>query len=197
MVIDSLAANASVLAIANDPRLAELFNESNYNQGLRHAIEQEADIQDREIDRLAALPPEEAVRRLMSQGEISPTGLAQYFAMVRQAAELQRQYAQTLELPEAEYRAWLADQTAVRKTNPFVDSLLSAFENAVAKTQAMTVRNAMAAAGLAVMRDGPDALQSHPDPTTGQPFVYKKTADGFELESNFQVLDKSLKLSFK
>jgi hypothetical protein len=55
----------------------------------------------------------------------------------------------------------------------------------------------MAVAGLAVMQDGTDALPSHPDPTTGQPFTYKQTSDGFELESSFQVAEKSLKLSFK
>ena len=61
----------------------------------------------------------------------------------------------------------------------------------------MTVRSAMAAAGLAVMQDGPDTLQSHLDPSTGKPFVYKQTPDGYDLESSFQFKGKSLKLSFK
>ena len=55
----------------------------------------------------------------------------------------------------------------------------------------------MAAAGLAVIQDGPDALSSHPDPSTGQPFTYTQTDDGFALESTFQLNGKSLKLSFK
>jgi hypothetical protein len=86
---------------------------------------------------------------------------------------------------------------AIRKTNPYIDALFSPAEGAVIRTQAMTVRSAMAAAGLAVTQDGPDALQSHPDPTTGQPFAYKQTPDGFALESSFQFAQKPLSLSFK
>jgi hypothetical protein len=55
----------------------------------------------------------------------------------------------------------------------------------------------MAAAGLAVMQDGPDALASYPDPATGQPFTYTQTDDGFVLESGFQLKGKTAQLSFK
>jgi hypothetical protein len=83
------------------------------------------------------------------------------------------------------------------KTDPLVGYLVTGLWKAVDKTQAMTVRSAMAAAGLAVMQDGPGALQSHPDPSTGRPFAYIQTANGFELQSSFQVAEKPLKLSFK
>ena len=116
-------------------------------------------------------------------------GPAQVIADMRQAAELGRQYAQALELPEAEYRAWLTSLDEAGKTNPFVADFVTSLGGAVDKTQAITVRSAMAVAGLAVMQDGPDALQSHPDPTTGQPFTYKQTADGFDLESSFPFLE--------
>ena len=74
---------------------------------------------------------------------------------------------------------------------------MTGLEKAVIRTQAMTVTSAMAAAGLAVMQSGPDALQSHPDPSTGQPFAYTQTADGFELQSSFQFQEKPVKLSFR
>ena len=43
-VIDSVAEHASILLSAGDTRLVELFNDANYDEGLRRAIEQEADM---------------------------------------------------------------------------------------------------------------------------------------------------------
>ncbi len=132
-----------------------------------------------------------------SSGQLPPTDPTQAIANLRQLADLQKQYAQTLDLPESDYREWLNSLEAIRKANPLAEAFLSAIEASVRKTQAMTVMNAMAAAGLAVAQNGTDALQSHPDPTTGQPFTYKQTPDGFELESSFQIVQKPLSLSFK
>lgn len=208
LVVDSATEHASALVSAGDTRLVDLLNGANYDEGLRRAFEAEADIMTREADRLAALPPEEAMRELIQNGDYSSSqlqsmGTAQAIADMRQAAELQRQYAQALELPEAEYREWLTSLEAVGKTNPFVADFVT---KQVIRTQAMTVRTAMAAAGLAVMQDGLAALQSYPDPSTGQPFAYTQTPDGFELQSSFQFLgkpssyqflEKMFKLSFK
>jgi len=200
MVIDSVAEHASVLATAGDPRLGEFLNGASYDEALRRALEQEANILGETADRLAALPPEEAARELTmgnDSAQISSTGLAQYIAQMRQAAELQAQYAKASELTDAQYQAWLTNLDEAAKTNPIVAMFVSSLGLATDKTQAMKIRSAMAAAGLAVMQNGTDALQSHPDPTTGQPFAYRQTPNGFELESTFQVAQKPLSLSFK
>jgi hypothetical protein len=42
-----------------------------------------------------------------------------------------------------------------------------------------------------------DALQSYSDPASGQPFVYTETADGFELQSAYQVYGKPMTMQFK
>jgi hypothetical protein len=55
----------------------------------------------------------------------------------------------------------------------------------------------MVVAALAVAQDGPSELQSHLDPSTGQPFVYTETADGFDLQSGFQTNGVPLKMQFK
>jgi len=94
-------------------------------------------------------------------------GPVQMIAYLRQAADLQRQYGQALEMPEAEYSEWLANLQAAANANPLVGMFVSSLRPAVDKTQAMTVNSAMAVAGLAVMQNGTDALPSHPDPTTG------------------------------
>jgi hypothetical protein len=202
LVIDSVTEHASLLVSAGGTSVGELLNNADYDEGLRRAFELEADMLTRETDRLAALPPEEAMRELIriaddSNPQIQSMGLTQAIADMRQAAELQRQLTQALGLPEAEYRAWLTSLDEAGKTNPFVDSFVTGLTKAVIRTQAMTVRTAMTAAGLAVTQDGPNALQSHPDPSTGQPFAYTQTADGFELQSTFQFQEKPVKLSFK
>jgi hypothetical protein len=204
IVIDSVTEHASQLVSAGDTRLIKQLNDRNYDEGLRRAIEQEADIAAREADKLAAEPPERIVHGLEEletfaddPSRFQSLDPAQAISELRQGIELEKQYAQALGLPEAEYRAWLAKLDEAGKTNPFVDLLLTPMKIAVNKTQAMTVRTAMAAAGLAVAQGGPDALQSHPDPSTGQPFTYTQTADGFALESSFPYLGNPMKLSFK
>jgi hypothetical protein len=204
MVIESATAHASILVSAGDTRLMEQLNDRNYDEGLGRAFEQGADTLTREADRLAALPPEEMKHQLeeLESFESDPSRFqslepAQIIADIRQAADLQRQYAQALDLPDAEYRAWLTTLDEAGKANPFVEVLVTPFGKAVDKTQAMTVMSAMAVAGLAVVQSGTGALQSYPDPSTGQPFSYARTADGFELQSSFQFLDKPMKLTFK
>ena len=202
LVIDSVTEHASLLVSAGGTSVGELLNSANYDESLRGAFELEADMINRETDRLTTIPPEEAMHELLQLGEeaksqIQSMGLTQAIADMRQAAELQRQFAQALGLPDAEYRAWLTSLDEAGKTNPFVEAFVTGLEKAVIRTQAMTVRSAMAAAGLGVVQGGPDALQSHPDPSTGQPFAYTQTADGFELQSSFQFQEKPVKLSFK
>ncbi len=202
LVVESAAGHASLLASTGDTRLAELLNDANYVEGLRRAYVENAGEITRIADELAALPPEEAMRELMQVGDdgsasrIQSMGPAQAIADIRQVTELERQFANALELPEDQYQDWMTGLEAVRSTNPFVDMLFTP-TRVVDKTQAMTVQSTMAAAGLAIMQDGPDALQSHPDPSTGQAFTYTETDDGFTLESTFQLNGKSVKLSFK
>jgi hypothetical protein len=204
IVIDSVAEHASLLASAGDTRLAELFKNASYNESLRDAFELEADMVTREADKLAAGPPEEGLRELIQISDnakavpqIQSMGLEQVIADLRQVAELQRQLVQAPEWSDAEYRAWLTSVDEAGKTDPFVEVFVTGLDKAAIRTQAMTVRTAMAGAGLAVTQDGPDALQSHPDPSTGQPFAYTKTADGFELQSSFQFQEKPVALSFR
>jgi hypothetical protein len=206
LVMDSVAAHAGILVGAGDTRLAQLFTDTNYDEGLRRAFEQEADVISREAELLARMSPEEAMRKLKfitswteNSSELQSIESGQAIADIRQVAELQREYADALELPEAEYRKWLDGLQAAEKTNAFVKVFVSDLGLSVDKTQLATISAAMVVAGLAVMQEGPGALQSHLDPATGQPFIYTQTTDGFELQSNstYQILGKPVKLRFK
>jgi hypothetical protein len=201
-VIDCIAEHASTLARAGDSRLVQLFSDAQCEEGMFHAIEQEADMTRAEADKLATMPPEEAMRELQLLANGDPKWQSvdpvQAVAAMRQLADLERECAKALGASDAEYREWLTRLRDAQKTNPFAEMVLPAFfERAVDRTQAMTVRSAMVAAGLAVMQNGTGALQSHPDPATGQPFVYTQTADGFQLQSGKQFNGQPLTLSFK
>ena len=204
IVIDSLADHASLLASAGDTRLAELFKNASYDESLRGAYELEADMVTREVDKLATMPPEEAMHEITRVSDntkavpqIESMGQEQAIADLRQVAELVRQLVEAPEWSDAEYRAWRTSVDEAGKTNPFIESFVTGLDKAAIRTEAMTVRTAMAGAGLAVVQDGPNALQSHPDPSTGRPFTYTQTADGFELQSSFQFQQKPVTLTFR
>ena len=103
-VIDFATMQASTLA--GDSRLGQLLNGFNYDEELRRAIEQDADMSDRTADAIATMSPEEIkqmVDAFQSSGvQLPPMEPTQMSAYIRQKADLQRQYAQSLELPEAE-----------------------------------------------------------------------------------------------
>ena len=200
LAIDFIAERADTLAGTGDTRLVQLFDDTHYNESLSRGIGVEADMLDREADRWAAMPPEELAHELKQLNEDNPAFQsvepAQAVAGMRQAAELEREFADALLLSEAEYRDALARVQAAGKPNPFAEVFLSN-EGLVDKTQAMTVRSAMVAAGLTVMQSGPQALQSRLDPTTGKPFAYTQTTVGFELQSDYQANGQPIKLQFK
>jgi hypothetical protein len=210
LVAYSVAENASFLASADDSQLIDLLTNAHYDDELRRVFEQSADTNTRFADDLTDMPPDEALRQLTNRwteagyasfaSQIQSMGLAQAVADLRQVAELEREYADALVLPDAEYSAWMASRDEAGIANPFVAFYVTPLERSVDHAQYATVISAMAAAGLAVMQDGPDALSSYPDPATGRPFTYTQTDDGFTLESGFQPQGNSqrwpVKLSF-
>ncbi len=204
LVIDSAAGNADALAATGDRRLVQLFNDTRYDESLRRAFEEEAGILSRLADTLAAMPPDEAMQELKSTFEadsyrsvLETIEAGQGISSIRQAAELSREWAEKLGLPEAEYHEWLTHLQAVMRTNPIAVIFLGALEITENKTQRATISAAMLVAGFAVMSDGPNALLSRPDPATGRPFTYTQTADGFELQSGYQFKGEPVKLRFK
>jgi len=170
-----VAENASRFAGAEGDRLIRAFNDSLYEEDVYSAIEQEAKF----VSRLALLD--------------APDGHPE----LTRLAELEREYAKVLTQPEAQYQAWLQRMQAAQATNPLVKEMWPAIENVVDKARATVVQHAMVSAGLTVLRDGPDALSTYPDPATGKPFLYQETADGFQLQSVYQRRGEPVTLLFR
>jgi hypothetical protein len=210
LVASAVSENASLLASTDDTELMDRLVNANYDELVCRGIESESDIRMRRAEALAAMPPEQAVAELVNgsddslASQIQAMGPAQAIANYRQTAELEGEYAQVLVMPDAEYDAWLTRRDQAGIANPLVAESVTPLVNAVDRAQYATVISAMTAAGLSVMQDGPDALDSYPDPATGQPFTYTQTDDGFTLESGFQPQGNyfpkqrmPVKLSFK
>ena len=112
---------------------------------------------------------------------------ATILASLQQIADSRRELANALASGSAdEYDAWLQQRNELEQSNPLAKEFLGSYDKYVDRMERGAINRALVVAGLAVAQDGPSALQSYPDPSTGQPFVYTETLDGFELQSGLQ-----------
>ncbi len=201
LLLETVRDHASSWKLPGD---AEILADPNYDAKLAANILQEADWISDDADRLATRPAEEAISNLNvfalalglgdKTAELQKMGAAQGIAYLRQFADAVREYGDALQLSESDYQKW---QESIGKTNDFLALAISRTAPIVERIQRATITTAMTRAGLAIIRDGPAALQSYLDPATGKPFAYTETDDGFELESAYQVDNQPLRLLFK
>src|SRR5208283_2376711 len=170
-------------------RLAAAFNDPAYEAAPSRAMEQEADRADNAAAKLAAMPAAEAEAEFSNSAqEVAkfvdgyPTNLdqASILAAYKQIADSERQLAGALaSSSENDYETWLESSTDLQASNPLAKGLLESVDGFLDKVQGAEVNRALIVAGLAVAQAGANALPSYPDPSSGQPFVYTETADGF------------------
>ena len=203
-----VATNIGMFRGSESQRLSVLLTDPAYKKVPAVAMEQEATISESLIAKTAALPADE-FQRVYSElvKEETPTdqpgeGMpeidrAAVLANLQQVVESQRALAKALASGSSDvYEEWLQQRDELEQSNPLAKTFLT-FDKYVERADRSAVNRALAVAGLAVAEEGASALQSHPDPVTGQPFVYTETADGFELQSGFQTNGVPLKMQFK
>ena len=194
--------NLGLFHDANGTRLAAAFDNPVYQESPSRAMEQDADSLDRLVAKLSSLPAGEAEKQLTALYGLSDTDISEisrdlFLADMKQVADLDRELAKALSSSsENELEAWQTHSTELAASNPFA-KINEAYEAFVDRAQRAAVSRAMVVAGLAVAQNGTDALASHPDPSSGQPFVYTETPDGFELQSSYQVNGNPMKMQFK
>jgi hypothetical protein len=172
-------------------------------------MEQEASASDRLVAKLASLPADEFEKQLSAlvkdaqaaneAGEGVPKmDRAMVLASLQQVADAERALAKVLASgSNDEYEAWLKKSAELQESNPLAKMFLSSYDKYVARADRAAINRAFVEAGLAVAQDGSSGLQSQLDPSTGQPFVYTETGDGFELQSGFKTNGVPLKMQFK
>ncbi len=201
-----VASNLNSFRGVDGQRLAAAIGDAAYAEAPARAMEQDATMVDRFAARLATLPQaefEKEIEKLTTAlvGMRPPPKMDQAAAAdaLNQIADLQRELGKLLASgSEAEYEAWQRESDELQKSNPLAKLLLAALDGVVDKVQRAVITREMLIAALAVAETGTDALTTHPDPATGQPFIYTETADGFELQSGYQTTNgPPLKMQFK
>jgi hypothetical protein len=120
---------------------------------------------------------------------------ADVVAAMRQVAELRRECIALLNASDAQYQAWLKKVQAAEQNNPTMQFYVP-MDHVIEQTQTMVLNRAMTAAGLALLQNDANALSKYLDPATGQPFLYRQTATGFELQSGYQRNGEPVILTF-
>lgn len=200
-----VAQNVGLFAGTDSQRLVAAFRDPAYEETPSRAMEQEADIMERmavELTSLSAAEIEKGLSRLGFDALLHPNSpeldRAAELAWLKQIADSERELADALaSSSEGEYETWQKRSTELRASNPLAEMLLPDYDKFVDKARYAAVNREMVVAGLAVAENGTEALPAHPDPSSGQPFVYTQTADGFELQSSYQVNGKPMTMQFK
>jgi hypothetical protein len=202
-----VAQNVGSFGDADILRLTTAFNDPAYEEEASRAMEQEADMHDHYAAKLATMTAAEVEQEFSERAkELAawvnglPTNLDQatILAAYEQCIDSERQLAKTLaSSSEDAYEAWQKEAAELQASNPLAKLLLENDESFVNRAQIAAVNRALVVAGLAVADNGADTLATHPDPSSGQPFVYTETPDGFQLQSAYQVYGKPMTMQFK
>jgi hypothetical protein len=189
---------------AEGQRLSAAFSDPAYEEEPSLAMEQEARVHDRLVSKLASMPADELEKKMPELQQLFglDPGLnadrATILGNLQQVVDSQRDLAVALASGSWDkYEAWMQRRNELEDSNPLVKAFLGAYDNFLNRVEREAVQREMTVTALAVARDGPSALPSHPDPSTGQPFIYAETADGFELQSGYQTNGVPLKMQFK
>ena len=159
-----------------------------------HALEMEAAMVDIVADRVAA-GLEHAVLADWHD-ELGRLTRDQLVAEIRKVAAWEREWVTALEWTDTAYAAWRARLDVELQTNPVARVLMPALDGSIERTRATVVRRALVLAAARVYQEGPGALTQVLDPASGQPFVYRYTAGGFELESSYRYKDETIRYTF-
>jgi hypothetical protein len=135
-------------------------------------------------------PEGEAQAQLKSVN--SPRQLAERLVQLR---PLYQQLPDALKLPQEQAHARLDEIHKQAQGIPLGAFVLSDYSRVYDKHQAAQSRLAMLRAAVAVVQHGQEQLKNFPDPSTGQPFDYRASDNGFELQSKLTVEGKPVTLT--
>jgi cell division septation protein DedD len=196
-----LAANIGLFRVAEGKRLSASLSDLIYVGEPSLAMEQEASMVERFVPKLASMPPEELeknISQLLDGQNASEMDRAALLVGFQQIVDSQRALAKVLASGSTdEYEAWQQSSAELQNSNPLAKGFLAAYERVVDKWDRAAINRAFVEAALAVAEEGASALQSHPDPSNGQPFVYTETSDGFQLQSGYKTNGVTLTMQFK
>lgn len=109
-------------------------------------------------------------------------------------------YKDLLEFIDTSGPAFEESMKALAEKNakqPFVKGLIPSIGLARIKMDVVPVDHALLMAGMNVVLNGKDALDTIKDPLGGEPFIYEKTERGFKLTSHLKINEMPISLEFE
>ncbi|HEX4084350.1 MAG TPA: hypothetical protein VHY22_05530 [Chthoniobacteraceae bacterium] len=193
-IVNLLAQNAGSLGSAAGADLSELLSAASVQQSFQGGLNAEAAMAQAMMDDYnnPATRGQSFVQSLVKQNGVTPPANAE----VQWVTQTEQALANSLQEPNAQFQQWWSQQLSQASTMPFANQILPSLDGVRTKTQASLVQNAMLQAGIALVQNDQAAFQTILDPTTGQPFIYVQTTNGFQLGSTMQVGGKPVTMTF-
>ncbi len=193
LAIDTLRSNAAYISSETYSQALAMIQDSDWLKNLSSAMNLESKVVNETADSL-------------EQGKMNPSNplfanyqqlpSAEMVAQMRWVADVETDFSQKAQLPDAEFESWWKGIQQAISGKPVAQDTLPILSTIRTRILYSGVQTTMLQAGLSILQNGDSALATYPDPTTKQPFTLVPTADGFELQSTFQYHGKPVTMPF-
>ena len=197
--LDMVSQSAGAFSAAANADIAYLTDTSQVSAAFATAMNGESGMLQHLLDRYRDPSTRGEVIANFQLNGVTEEQLAEVMAKQQQ---IDKAISGTLLQPDAEFHAWAAGIQAQESNgaNPLEATLISESLSAMAGIRSHArqdlVERTMVVAGFAILADDWGQFRSIIDPSTGKPFIYTTTANGFDLSSPILTGKKPLALSF-
>jgi hypothetical protein len=193
-VINLLAENSAAITGAAGADLADILSPDAAKESFQNAMNSEASMMQGLADQIANPATQSAAVRGI--GPVGAASAADVIFALGWAAQTEHALPATLAEPRAQFEQWWNQKTAEASSVPLTAPILSALAATRNMEEVSLTQSALLAAGIALGQNDQAQFESILDPSTGQPFTYTQTANGFQLGSVIQYKGKPVTLSF-
>jgi hypothetical protein len=195
-----LAQNAAAITAAAGPDLADIIGPGAAAQAFQTGMNGEASIlqalMDQYADPATRSQAESVLGMAFTNGNgpaVTPQQMTSGLEWIKQTEEA---LAPTLTEPQPQFQQWWTQKLTESASMPGAGVMMPGLLNARTAAQATLVEDAMLQAGMALEQNDQTQFESILDPSTGQPFIYTQTTNGFQLGSPLKYRSKPVTLSF-
>jgi hypothetical protein len=188
--MELLCTNAIALNATATDKLVTILGATDYDESFFRSLDGESEMTAHFADDI------ESGKQPLNFDTVTNIPPAEAAAQLRQIADFQKAYLQAMESAEVDMVAWSNQVAAITATNAFAEMFLPSYDAVFEQARRTRVERTMISAGLTYRQEGAGALAKFPDPSTGQPFIYEPTTNGFRLRSTFIFREQPVSMSF-
>lgn len=191
--LEWLAQNAAAIPNADAIDFGAIVDSAAVEQGFQNGINGEAAMVQEMLNEYADPASRPQVEQYFHTGSITPQ---EAVSEMEWLAQTEQALGNTLEEPDVQFQQWWTQKQAEASSMPLASPALASLALARNVAQVSLVESPMLEAGLAMEQGNQAQFQSFVDPSTGRPFSYTQTANGFQLASPLQYKGKPVTLDF-